>query len=116
LSSLEREILVWLAIEREGVSLHDLTQNLVRPPAAGDLLEGLRGLQRRSLLERTDAGFALQNVVTEYVTDHLVNQICREIGGDEILSLSDNLITLSWLNCFALTKAEAKEYLRQSQI
>jgi hypothetical protein len=42
LTALEREILVWLAIEREAVSLAELAQNLVQPPARRDLLEGLR--------------------------------------------------------------------------
>jgi len=49
-------------------------QNLLRAPARRDLLEALRALQRRSLLEKTDTDFTLQNVVMEYVTDFIVEQ------------------------------------------
>jgi hypothetical protein len=49
LSPLERDIVIWLAIERENTSLHDLAENLLVSPSRRDLLEGLRSLQRRSL-------------------------------------------------------------------
>lgn len=114
LSLLEREILLWLAIEREGQSLQDLAQDFVQPPPRGELLEGLRALQRRSLLENTRTGFTLQNVVIEYVTDQLVNLVYSEIIDPEATA-SPALIRNSYLNRFALLKSEAKEYLRQTQ-
>jgi WD40 repeat protein/DNA-binding SARP family transcriptional activator len=124
LTPLEREILLWLAIEREAISLQTLVQNLVHPPARRDLLESLQALQRRSLLEKTNAGFALQNVVTEYLTDYLVDQVCKEIAddrmtrwqGDKMTVSFNHHVTLSYLNRHALLKAQAKEYVRESQV
>lgn len=105
LAPLEREILLWLASEREGIGIAELQQNMVLPPPRRDLIEALRALQRRSLLEKTDTGFTLQNVVLEYVTDQLVTQCSREIerGQSELM------------HRHALLKAQAKQYLRQSQ-
>ncbi|MEZ4868244.1 MAG: BTAD domain-containing putative transcriptional regulator [Caldilineaceae bacterium] len=105
LMPLEREILIWLAIERDGISLTQLADNFFQPPPRRDLLEAIRGLQRHSLLEKMETGFTLQNVVSEYVTDWLIAQICREIERG----------TLDRLIHHALLKTRAKEYVRQSQ-
>jgi WD40 repeat protein len=132
LSPLEREILVWLAIEREAITVPMLRSNFVQPqPGArtAPLLEALQALQNRSLLEKRDAGFALQNVIIEYTTEYLVEQVCREISEDKLTRLaltgwqgdkgtesSSHPVTQSFLNRFALLKADAKEYVRQSQM
>ncbi|MEW5959909.1 MAG: NB-ARC domain-containing protein, partial [Chloroflexota bacterium] len=105
LSALEREIMVWLAIERETVSAQVLWDNLLRPESRRAFLEALRSLQRRSLLEPRGDGFTLQNVVTEYTTDRLIAQVCQEIETE----------ALDLLERHALLKAQAKEYVRQSQ-
>ncbi|MBV7334797.1 protein kinase [Chloroflexi bacterium TSY] len=109
LSSLEREIMLWLAVEREAIAAQTLWDNLVHPPARRDFLEALRSLQRRSLLERRDAGgevwFTLQNVVTEYTTAHFIEQVYEELERE----------TLDDFSRHALLKAQAKDYLRQSQ-
>jgi len=105
LTALEAEILIWLAIEREGVPLAILRGNLLSLPTQRELLEALKGLQRRSLLEKTGVGFTLQNVVTEYITDYLVEQACREFTNGE------------WqlLRRHSLLKAQTQDYIRQSQ-
>ncbi|MCB9078723.1 MAG: hypothetical protein H6631_14070 [Anaerolineaceae bacterium] len=105
LSALERDIMVWLAIEREAVSPQLLRDNLVKAEAGGIFLEALRSLQRRSLLEPSAAGFTLQNVIMEYTTDRLIDQVYREIISGDI----------SILQSHALIKAQAKEYVRASQ-
>ncbi|GIK38370.1 MAG: hypothetical protein BroJett011_22030 [Chloroflexota bacterium] len=105
LTALERDIMVWLAIEREAVSPQLLRDDLVKSEAGGIFLEALRSLQRRSLLEQSAAGFTLQNVIMEYTTDRLIDQVYREIiSGD-----------LSVFQSHALIKAQAKEYVRASQ-
>jgi WD40 repeat protein/DNA-binding SARP family transcriptional activator len=121
LSPLEQEILVWMAVEREPVSIPALRENLIRPGAPGSFMEALRTLERRSLLEpaasasaRTSnrparalpTSFMLQNVVAEYITEHLIENVCREIEhGRPAL-----------LHSHALLKARAREYVRQSQV
>ncbi len=105
LSALERELLNWLAIEREPTGLPELRANLVRPASPREFMEALRGLQRRSLIEVMTAKVALQNVIMEYVTDLLVDEMCQELQDERAQGLHQH----------ALLKAEAKDYVRQSQ-
>ena len=105
LSPLEQEIMTWLALEREPTSVQALSDSLLGPVNRHDYLEALRGLQRRSLLEKQGDGFTLQNVITEYTTERFIEQICRELANDD----------LSTFNCYPLLKAQAKDYVRQSQ-
>lgn len=107
LSELERDVMVWLAIEREPTPFQTLHAAFARPVSINALVEALRGLQRRSLIDHSANGFSLQNVVLEYTTDLLVEQVCQEIDD----SPSGN----RKLNQFALLKAQAKEYVRASQ-
>ncbi|MCB0110747.1 MAG: hypothetical protein KDE53_32735, partial [Caldilineaceae bacterium] len=123
LSPLEREILVWLAIEREPITVPILRSNFVQPVATAPLLEALQALQNRSLLEKHDTGFTLQNVIIEYTTEYLVKQICREIADDGVAEWQEDQTEMgthhplisSFLNRFALLKAQSKEYMRQGQ-
>jgi hypothetical protein len=78
----------------------------VRFQKCGQFLEALYGLQRRSLLEQNEAGFTLQNVVTEYLTAYLIDQISEEIHYE----------TPRLLNSHALIIAQAYEYVRESQV
>ncbi|HJT59524.1 MAG TPA: NB-ARC domain-containing protein [Ktedonobacteraceae bacterium] len=107
LSAREREIIRWLAIEREPTSLDDLRADLVYPMSQGALLEALWSLRRRSLIEkRESAQFTLQPVILEYVTMRLIDQACQEF---------DVETPEVWIE-FALCKAQAKDYVRDSQV
>lgn len=114
LGALEQEILFWLAIEREPISAGALSANLVRRPPPGRFLEALRALRRRSLLEQHGAEFTLQNVVIEYVTARLIDGVCAELADGRALDV-DRTRALPLLTRFALLKAQAREYVRQSQ-
>jgi WD40 repeat protein len=107
LSELEQALLVWLAIEREAIGADQLHENMVRPVPRRAVLESLRALRRRSLLETSEAGFTLQNVVMEFLTDYLVETVCHEI--------QEPKAPIQSLNRFALIKAQAREYVRTSQ-
>jgi WD40 repeat protein/DNA-binding SARP family transcriptional activator len=102
----EREVLLWLAIERVPVSLATLRADLLRPPSPRVLLEAVQGLRKRSLLEQRGTTLALQNVVTEYLTERLIARVASELEGGQ----------LEWLHRYALLKADAPEYVRQSQL
>ncbi len=106
LSPLEQTVMYWLAIEREAVSAETLLDDLVQPVPKRVLLEALGFLRRRSLIESSSAGFTLQNVVLEYVTDRLIEQIYGEVMREDI----------ALFNSHALIKAQAKEYVRETQI
>ena len=110
LSALEQSLLVWLAVEREAVGPDHLRRLLSQPASGRDLLEALRGLRRRSLVESNGSGFTLQNVIMEYITERLVNTVCQE------MELDDPTPKSSWLCRYALIEAQAKEYVRASQI
>jgi WD40 repeat protein/transcriptional regulator with XRE-family HTH domain len=103
----EQEVLYWLAIEREAVSVDALQENLVRPPAVkGALLETLDSLRRRFLIEpRGPTLFTLQPVIMEYVTNMLVRLACEEFVVEK---------AGVWMN-YALMKAQASDYVRETQ-
>jgi WD40 repeat protein/DNA-binding CsgD family transcriptional regulator len=106
LSSLEREVMYWLAIKRESVSLEDLLENIVRPLTKRELLEAFESLRRRCLIDKQAARFTLQPVVMEYVTERLIDKVCNEIYLGDIEHFINQ----------PLMEANAKEYIRDSQI
>src|SRR5258706_700592 len=109
LSAQEQEIMYWLAIEREAMSLEGLRENLVYPMSIGTQLEVLASLRRRSPIETrgsTSSQFTLQPVIMEYVTTSLVERASREF---------DTEPPEVWVH-FALSKALARDYVRESQV
>ncbi|MEM9272164.1 MAG: NB-ARC domain-containing protein [Cyanobacteria bacterium P01_F01_bin.143] len=106
LSPLEKEIMYWLAIAREPVTLQQLQADFVLPISSIKLLESLESLSRRSLIEKNTSRFTQQPVVMEYITSHLIETVCEEIATGEPKLLRDH----------ALIKATAKDYLRENQI
>jgi WD40 repeat protein/transcriptional regulator with XRE-family HTH domain len=106
LSDLEKEIMYWLTINREPISLSDLREDIVSPVRPQKLLEALESVSRRSLIEKSAATFTLQPVVMEYVTQGLIDHLCEEIETGNI----------ELFRCHALMKATAKDYVRETQI
>jgi WD40 repeat protein/transcriptional regulator with XRE-family HTH domain len=106
LSVLEQEMMYWLAIERESVTLNALERNFVHFVSKRNLQEAFRSLRRRSLVETSTAGISLQNVVTEYLTERFIDSVCEEVSAG----------TLSLFESYALMKAQTKDYIRESQI
>lgn len=105
LSFLEQEVLIWLAIEREPVSLASLQSRLLHPTRQRRLIEAIYGLQRRSLVEKLPQGFGLQNVIIEYLTDRLVERVSAEIRHGRV----------HYLSHFALQPADSRAYVNLSQ-
>ncbi|HZO72794.1 MAG TPA: NB-ARC domain-containing protein [Ktedonobacteraceae bacterium] len=109
LSDLEKNILYWLAIEREAVSFDELQDNYVSRLAEEELPGALWSLRRRFLVEVDTAKrprFFLQPVITEYITDQFTQEVIREIEQEKV-----NGICMS----HALIKAQAKDYVRNIQ-
>ncbi|WP_051469906.1 NB-ARC domain-containing protein [Fischerella sp. PCC 9605] len=67
LSDLEKEIMYWLAINREPVSLQKLQNGFLPKVSLSTLIENLSSLERRSLIERSSIGFTQQTVIMEYI-------------------------------------------------
>ncbi len=106
LSFLEQQVIYWLAIEREAVSLQDLRDNVVQPVSKGRMLMALEALQRRSWIERSVAGrFTLQPAMMDAVTERFNELVVQEIIADNPELFASH----------ALLKAQAKDYIRKSQ-
>ncbi len=120
LSTLEQSVMLWLAVKREPVFIRDLARALFPAPHRVDLLEAVRSLHRRSLVDiRPDlpaetlpglsgAGsrFGIQNMLIEFLTEYLVQSAASELSAGEP-HLSET---------HALIEASAKEYVRDSQV
>ncbi|MBE8965610.1 pentapeptide repeat-containing protein [Nostocales cyanobacterium LEGE 12452] len=132
LSDLEKEIMYWLAINRESIALSELRDDIISPVPQAKLLEALESLGRRSLIEKaslrdaarsllpgrgtlmptptliekSEALFTLQPVVMEYITSRLIEQVCEEIVTQNI----------HLFRCHALMKATAKDYVKDTQV
>ncbi|HEY9810405.1 MAG TPA: NB-ARC domain-containing protein [Halomicronema sp.] len=115
LAPLEKQILFWLAINREPVSLNCLREDL-RLVSSGRLLEAVEFIGWRSLIEikTTEMGqlFTLQPVVMEYVTGRLIEGVCDEIRA---FQESENLAEFNLFKDHALMKAEVTDAVRFSQ-
>ncbi len=107
LSTAEQEVMYWLAINREPTSLPTLQEDIVTTEAKRQLQNSLISLTRRSLVEkeRQTNYFTQQPAVREYIIERFIQQIAAEIEGGDI----------SLLMSHALIKAQAKDYIRESQ-
>jgi WD40 repeat protein len=106
LSNLEKNIMYWLAVNREPVSLSELQDDILSLILPQKLLEALESLIRRSLVEKSFGFFTLQPLVMEYITNELIQQCWSEITNHN----------LNVFKSYALIKATAKDYIRNIQI
>jgi WD40 repeat protein len=106
LSEIERQILYWLAIYREPGSIAQLVADFIPSGFRPQLLGALQSLARLSLIEKSGGCFTLQPVVMEYVTASLIDRVCAEIA----------TLDVDLFNTHALIQAQAKDYVRESQV
>ncbi|OYD89654.1 hypothetical protein CDG76_34275 [Nostoc sp. 'Peltigera membranacea cyanobiont' 210A] len=108
LSDKEQEIMYWLAINREPVSLSELIEDIFASKSVKDEIPSiLQVLQRRFPLVKSQKHFSLQPVLIEYLSARLVKCVYKEINEEETILL---------LNRHALIKASTKDYVREAQI
>lgn len=99
LSDLEKEVVYWLTIEGEPISLSELRGDMLFPPTRSQLLEVVTSLERRSLIDKvtptslenlievSETLFTLQPLVMKYVTEEFIEQALDEI--DAVLETQD---------------------------
>ena len=106
LSKYEQDIMYWLAINREPISIADLREDIISAKARRLVPETLDTLEQQIPLEKTSDRVTLQPVLIEYATERLIDRICVE------------LITrqLTLMHSHALIKASAKYYIKESQV
>ncbi|MEM7714423.1 MAG: NB-ARC domain-containing protein, partial [Cyanobacteria bacterium P01_A01_bin.68] len=118
LSFLEKEVMFWLAINREPVSITELKSDIVSPVSPPKLLEAIESLLRRCLIEKSGdtkfetVKFSQQPVVMEYMTDSLIETVFTEITNQNI----EYITSLKFTNNYALIKATTADYIRETQI
>ncbi|HEY9844593.1 MAG TPA: NB-ARC domain-containing protein, partial [Candidatus Caenarcaniphilales bacterium] len=106
LSNMEKEVMYWLAIEREFVSFAELRDDMLTSSLQRKLPEALISLGQRSLVEKNTMLFTLQPAVMEYVTSQLIEQVCQEVFTQKVALLKSH----------ALLKVQARDYIQDSQI
>jgi WD40 repeat protein len=142
LSSLEMDLMYWLAINREAVTLAELRLDLLLPVSSVKILEALESLSRRSLIEKQrkiisetsletnleinfSTSFTLQPVVMEYVTEKFIQEVSNAISqwnqlnnrnisskNNDINNPINNIGQNNLLQTHTLIKATAKDYIR----
>ncbi len=105
LSAAERQVMYWLAINRDPVAWSQLDTDIVPGTLDQSLLATFQSLSRRSLIERENQQWFLQPAILEYVTQRLVSGVCAEILGGE----------WAMLQRYALIKAQSLDYIREAQ-
>ncbi len=114
LSDIEQQVMYWLAISQESLTLEELQDDIEPKVPQREMLEALASLQARSLIETAPrtlieinaVGFSQQPVVMEYMIEQLVKRFYEDISAHE----------LTFFNRYALIKAQAKDYIREAQI
>ncbi|MFN6142377.1 MAG: NB-ARC domain-containing protein, partial [Pseudanabaena sp.] len=79
LSDLQTQVMYWLVIYRESISLTELHSVFIPSISKLKLMEVLESLVNCNLIERDRYRFTQQPVVMEYVTERLIKLICQEI-------------------------------------
>ncbi|MBD2387076.1 NB-ARC domain-containing protein [Cylindrospermum sp. FACHB-282] len=84
ISAMEQEIICWLAIACQPISLSQLRSDILVPINQAEFIEALRSLLRRSLIDRIvveeEVMLSLQQpVLCQYVINKIVERICQEI-------------------------------------
>ena len=118
LSSLERQVMNWLAIEREALTAAQLQVDLLPSVTPVQLQYALESLDRRSLIEKSEQNLASkalinsggisytqQPMVREYITSQLVEQMCQETKP----------VQVDYFKSFSLLEVQAKNYIKQVQ-
>ena len=116
LSILEQEILNWLAIVFQPLSLMQLRANILVPIEPAELIEALESLIRRSLIIRTEVKgetlFSLHHpVVVQYAISRLIDQIAEEIAQ---VNREQNISQIEFLKNYAFVAEDREIQKHQS--
>ncbi|PSB28591.1 NB-ARC domain-containing protein [Chlorogloea sp. CCALA 695] len=105
LSSLERQVMHWLAINREPVTAAQLQADTIPSVSLLKLRDALVSLDRRSLIEKIKlpskpttkmkldcVSYTQQPLVKEYVIEKLVEQVSQEVEQAKIIDLRSHVL------------------------
>jgi WD40 repeat protein len=106
LSLHEKELMYWMASQREALTYGQLQALLFNPVARTELPRTIERLKRRSLLEDGQGRWLLQPMVAEYAIGQLIQELCDEIASGVI----------NYFNRLALINTQSTDYVRSAQI
>ncbi|MEL7034737.1 MAG: NB-ARC domain-containing protein [Cyanobacteria bacterium J06592_8] len=109
LTSLEKSIMFWLAINRKWTSIAQLKEDLASGITIAQLLEALEALSWRNLIEKKSGCYTLQSLVMEYMSDRLIEVVYQDF-------ISGIINPASVLNNYALIKTTVESHVQDSQI
>ncbi|MCM1982017.1 WD40 domain-containing protein [Lyngbya confervoides] len=105
LSTVERQVMYWLALHREPITLRQLNQDVWRTHVLRQLPEAVQSLSRSGLLDRSVQQISLQPVVMEYVTHRFLHNLA-----DELLQLQ-----YASMQTYALLNLQTQDSIRRAQ-
>ena len=97
LSNLEKQIMYWLALNQDFVSVRKLQKDILLRVSQRLILEAIESLQRRSLIIRQESNFYLAPVIIEYVGERLIEENFKLMQDKSGLSLINQTIFESQL-------------------
>lgn len=106
LTELQQQIMYWLAINRDRVTIVQLREDLVYALSSHELIGAITKLRERSLIEATIEGFTQQPAVMGFVTARFIDRVCEEIVTQ----------TLKLFQSHALLKTDVADYVYEAQI
>jgi WD40 repeat protein/predicted transcriptional regulator/ABC-type ATPase involved in cell division len=113
-----KQIMFWLAVENEPVTLEELKNNLVSQESKTRIQSIIEELLHFSMIEKRPAcgsdrkrasTFTQVPMVADYVAEKFIDEIYKEIQ-------AGNLDDLLFFNSQALIKAQTKDYIREMQL
>ncbi len=117
LSTLEKDVLYWLAIKYRPISLAMMRSEMNLQASGSELIDALESLRWRSLIEKvSDQGevmFLLEPVVLKYVNRKFVEEVAKEISA---IVVNQNLKSVSLLRSHILVEDHAPDSIRAIQI
>lgn len=107
LSPSQREVILWLAINREPVSREELEKDLLSLEEKERLPSILQLLEQRSSIERNELkrSFSLQSDVIGHFTEQFINEVCEELQTEKI----------QIFNRYVVLKVSARDHVQKSQ-
>ncbi|WP_432737413.1 methyltransferase domain-containing protein [Maridesulfovibrio sp. FT414] len=106
LTSRERELLYWIALNREPISLESLENDLLSYESREDLPSTIQSLRNHFPLDKHNSKLFLQPIFIEFATKKIIKK-----AEEDIINF-----TCTTLDRYALLKALAKDYIRKTQL
>jgi hypothetical protein len=115
LSDVEQQLVYWLAIAREPITLCQLRANLRPDPYIdGEILNALQSLLRRRIVIRQEHLWTLHPVTIAYVTQRAIDRIAIELSPGNISGMGLE-VGFHQLDTYPIIRSTAKDYVRQAQ-